>query len=110
MATLDTALQKLTAWLKTLNSRSYIYAIKTVQVSVGTAVASGSYTDVTTTFTPQNDIVPVAVLQASGWWSGGIEIRSLTSSSITVRFLNGTSKTQLNSGYASYRLFFITTD
>ena len=61
--------------------------------------------DVSANFDPHNGIVPRALLRGTGWYSGGIEIKEITETSMTIRFLNSTYKAQ--KGYASYDLFFI---
>ena len=61
--------------------------------------------DISANFDPHNGIVPRALLRGTGWYSGGIEIKEITETSLTIRFLNSTYKAQ--KGYASYDLFFI---
>ena len=66
---------------------------------------AGKFIDLTENFPEHDSIVPVPFLVATGWFTGGVEIRALTKNSITVRLLNGTDKD--SGGYASFKLLFL---
>lgn len=94
--------------------RRHIVAVETVTVNLSPQLSdpninngrlmAGKFIDLTENFPEHDSIVPVPFLVATGWFTGGVEIRALTKNSITVRLLNGTDKD--SSGYASFKLLF----
>ena len=94
--------------------RRHIVAVETVTVNLSPQLSdpninngrlmAGKFIDLTENFPEHDSIVPVPFLVATGWFTGGVEIRALTKNSITVRLLNGTDKD--SGGYASFKLLF----
>ena len=94
--------------------RRHIVAVETVTVNLSPQLSdpninngclmAGKLIDLTANFPEHDSIVPVPFLVATGWFTGGVEIRTLTKNSITVRLLNGTDKD--SGGYASFKLLF----
>ena len=94
--------------------RKHIVAVETVTVNLSPQLSdpninngclmAGKLIDLTANFPEHDSIVPVPFLVATGWFTGGVEIRTLTKNSITVRLLNGTDKD--SGGYASFKLLF----
>lgn len=94
--------------------RRHIVAVETVTVNLSPQLSdpninngrlmAGKFIDLTENFPEHDSIVPVPFLVATGWFTGGVEIRALTQNSITVRLLNGTDKD--SGGYASFKLLF----
>ena len=92
----------------------HIVAVETVTVNLSPQLSdpninngrlmAGKFIDLTENFPEHDSIVPVPFLVATGWFTGGVEIRALTKNSITVRLLNGTDKD--SGGYASFKLLF----
>lgn len=92
--------------LSGLQSKKHIVSFRNISVNLSKSIAQGEYVDVKGSFTSVNNIIPIPVLRATGWFCGGVEIQNITATSITVRFLNSNQATQ-NGGYASYILFFL---
>ena len=94
--------------------RRHIVAVEAVTVNLSPQLSdpninngrlmAGKFIDLTENFPEHDSIVPVPFLVATGWFTGGVEIRALTKNSITVRLLNGTDKD--SGGYASFKLLF----
>ena len=92
----------------------HIVAVETVTVNLSPQLSdpninngrlmAGKFIDLTENLPEHDSIVPVPFLVATGWFTGGVEIRALTKNSITVRLLNGTDKD--SGGYASFKLLF----
>ena len=92
--------------LSALNSKKHIVSTRDTTVNLSKSLIQGAYVDVKTTFTSVDGIIPIPVLKATGWFCGGVEIRNITATSMTVRFLNSNQTTQ-DGGYANYILLFI---
>ena len=88
-----------------LNASLKIVARINIQITLDENLEVDQTKDVSANFDPHDGIVPRALLRGTGWYSGGVEIKEITETSITIRFLNSTYKPQ--KGYVSYDLFFI---
>lgn len=94
--------------------RKHIVAIETATVALSPQLSNpnikngcliaGGFIDLAASFPEHNSIVPIPFLIATGWFHGGVEIRTISKNSITVRLLNGTDKD--SGGYASFKLLF----
>ena len=94
--------------------RKHIVAIETATVALSPQLSNpnikngcliaGEFIDLAASFPEHNSIVPIPFLIATGWFHGGVEIRTISKNSITVRLLNGTDKD--SGGYASFKLLF----
>ena len=95
-------------------NRKHIVAIETATVTLTPQLSdpnikngyliAGKFIDLAASFPEHNAIVPIPFLIATGWFHGGVEIRTISKNSITVRLLNGTDKD--SGGYASFKLLF----
>lgn len=89
-------MEKVAVWIKDSDD---------ITVIENNALKAGAIVDLTATFTEHENIIPKFVLIGTGWFSGGVEVRTITKNSITVRLLNGTGVAC--GGYATFQLFFI---
>lgn len=82
-----------------------IIAIEHVQIWLPEErVPSLTFLDIPFSYPNHNNIIPSFVLNGTGWYSGGWEIKNITSTSATMRFLNSTNRDL--EGYLSLILFY----